>query len=58
MLIPIYVDFGKGLVRIGAANITGNSSVELKNIKLGQPAKRAAICVLNDVLALSIQNGK
>jgi len=58
MLIPIYVDFGKGFVRIGAANITGNSSVELKNIKLVQPAKRAALCVMNDVLALSIQNGK
>jgi hypothetical protein len=58
MLIPIYVDFGKGFVRIGAAHITGNSSVELKDIKLGQPVKRAAVCVMNDVLALSIQNGK
>ena len=58
MLIPIYVDFGQGMVRIGSAHITGNSSVELKGIKLGQPAKRAAVCVMNDVLALSIQNGK
>jgi len=58
MLVPIYLDFGKGFVRIGAANITGNSSVELKDIKLGQPAKRAAICAMDDVLALNIQNAK
>jgi hypothetical protein len=57
MLVPIYLDFGKGLIRIGAANIVGNSSVEL-NVKLAQPAKRAAICAQNDVLALSIQNTK
>jgi hypothetical protein len=58
MLIPIYVDFGQGFVRIGSAHITGNSSLEIKDIKLGEPVKRAAICVMNDVLALSIQNGK
>ncbi len=58
MLIPIYIDFGKGFVRIGAAHITGNSSVELNNLKLGQPIKRAAICAMDDVLALNIQNGK
>lgn len=58
MLVPVYVDFGKGWVRIGAATIIGNSSVDLNNIKLPQAAKRAAICAANDVLALSIQNGK
>ena len=57
MLVPIYLDFGKGLVRIGAAKVIGNSSVDL-NVKLPQPAKRAAICAQNDVLALSIQNAK
>ena len=57
MLVPIYLDFGRGLVRIGAAKIIGNSSIDV-NIKLGQPAKRAAICAQNDVLALSIQNSK
>lgn len=58
MLVPIYIDFGKGWYRLGAANITGNNSVELKALKLPQPAKRAAICALTDVLALSIQNAK
>jgi Carboxypeptidase regulatory-like domain/Peptidase family M1 domain len=58
MLVPLYVDFGKGFVRIGAATITGNSSVELKNIKFPTVAKRAAICALDDILALSIQNSK
>ena len=58
MVVPIYVDFGKGWFRLGAANITGNNSVELKPLKLPQPAKRAAICALNDVLALNIQNVK
>jgi len=56
MLVPIYLDTGKGWVRVGAANVTGNASVELGNVKLAQPAKRASICALNDVLALSIQN--
>jgi hypothetical protein len=58
MLVPVYVDLGKGWIRIGAATIIGNSSVDLSNIKLPQTAKRAAICALNDVLALNIQNAK
>jgi hypothetical protein len=56
MAVPIYLDGGKGWVRVGAANITGNSSIEIGPIKLAQPAKRASICALGDVLALSIQN--
>lgn len=58
MLVPVYVDFGKGWIRIGAATITGNSTVDLNNIKLPPGAKRAAICAEDDVLALSIQNSK
>ena len=58
MRVPIYVDFGKGMVRIGSANLTGNSSLELNNVKIDTPIKRAAICAQNDVLALSIQNAK
>jgi aminopeptidase N len=56
MLVPIYVDFGKGLARIGSAKLIGNTSVEINDLKLGQPIKRAAICAMDDVLALSIQN--
>jgi hypothetical protein len=59
MLVPIYIDLGKGWVKAGAANITGNKTLELKDVKLSNtPVKRAAICVMNDVLAISIQNAK
>jgi Carboxypeptidase regulatory-like domain/Peptidase family M1 domain len=58
MLVPVYVDFGKGWARLGMATIQGNSSVELKNIKLPPGAKGASICAMNDVLATSIQNSK
>jgi hypothetical protein len=43
---------------MGSAHITGNSSVEIKDLKLPAPAKRAAICAMDDVLALTIQNSK
>jgi len=58
MLVPVYVDYGKGFIRMGVARLTGNKSIELKDQKLPQPAKRAALCALDDVLALSIQNSK
>jgi hypothetical protein len=56
MLVPIYLDYGKGFVRLGEATLIGNSSVELKDVKLPMAAKRAAACSLQDVLALSVQN--
>jgi Carboxypeptidase regulatory-like domain/Peptidase family M1 domain len=58
MLVPVYIDFGKGWTRLGAATMIGNTSVDLKDIKLPQPAKRAVVCALDDVLALNIQNAK
>jgi hypothetical protein len=58
MKVPVYVDFGKGWVRLGPASITGNSSVDLPSIPLPQTPKRAAICALDDVLALNIDNAK
>jgi len=58
MLVPVYVDYGKGMVLLGQATMIGNTTVDLKNIKLPQPIKRAAICAFSDVLALSIQNAK
>ncbi|MBI4470932.1 MAG: hypothetical protein HY650_16580, partial [Acidobacteria bacterium] len=58
MLVPVYVDYGKGWIRIGSATLTGNSSVELSNIRLPKVPKHAAICALNDVLAVSIKTGK
>ena len=58
MLVPVYVDMGKGWTRLGAATLVGNSSVDLPKIKLPAAPKRAAICAMNDVLATSIQNSK
>ena len=58
MRVPLYADFGKGWVRLGAATLVGNSSVDITNMKLPSAPKKAAICALNDVLAASIQNGK
>jgi carboxypeptidase family protein/peptidase M1-like protein len=58
MLVPVYVDYGKGWVRLGAATITGNSSTDLTNVKLPQAAKRATICAENDVLALHLETAK
>ncbi len=56
MRVPVYLDFGKGWVKLGSASLVGNSSVDLSNIKLPMAPKRAAICALNDVLASSIQS--
>ena len=58
MLIPLYLDFGNGWIKIGAAHLTGNTSINLNNIQLAQAAKRASVCALDDVLALSVQSGK
>jgi len=55
MLVPVYVDYGKGFVRMGSATLIGNSSVDLKDVRLPRAAKRAALCALDDVLALSIR---
>jgi hypothetical protein len=58
MRVPVYLDFGKGWVRLGGANLTGNKTIEIPNITLPQAPKRAAIAALNDVLALNIDNVK
>ena len=58
MLVPIYVDFGKGWVKLGSALLIGNNSLDINNLKLTQVPKKAAICAMNDVLAASIQNNK
>ena len=58
MIVPIYLDFGKGWARLGTVSIVGNASIDLSNIKLPAAPKRAAICAFNDVLATSIQNTK
>jgi Carboxypeptidase regulatory-like domain/Peptidase family M1 domain len=58
MLVPVYVYNGNGIVMLGQAHIIGNTTADLKSIKLTQPIKRAAICAFEDVLALKIENQK
>lgn len=58
MIVPLYVDMGKGWAKLGSATIVGNSSVEINNIKLPAVPKRVAVCAMNDVLATSIENSK
>jgi hypothetical protein len=58
MLVPIYIDTGKGWAKLGAARMVGNTSVDIKNVKLPMVPKRVAVCAMNDVLATSIENAK
>jgi hypothetical protein len=58
MLVPIYVDMGKGWAKLGSATLVGNRTVDLKDLKLPAVPKRMAIAALNDVLATSIENSK
>ena len=57
MLVPIYIDMGKGWAKIGSAQIAGNTSVDI-SLKLPSVPKRIAACAMNDVLATSIENSK
>jgi hypothetical protein len=58
MLVPVYIDFGKGWTRLGEATIRGNSTVELGKIKMPEGTKRVSVAALKDVLALSVENEK
>lgn len=55
MSVPIYADFGKGWIPLGAATILGNNTLDLGNISLPAAPKRVAICALNDVLTTKIE---
>jgi aminopeptidase N len=58
MLVPMYVDYGKGWVKLGSATTFGTKPVVLTNLKLPQSPKRMALAYMNDVLATSIENVK
>lgn len=49
MQVPIYLDFGKGWMRLGTLPMTGNSSKDF-TVPLPQKPKRATINALSDVL--------
>ena len=58
MLVPIYIDTGKGWAKLGSARMVGNVSIDIKNVKLPIVPKRVAVCAMNDVLATNIENSK
>jgi hypothetical protein len=58
MLVPVYLDFGKGWTKLGTVVLAGNSSIDITDIKLPAKPKRAGISVLNDVLVTSIEGSK
>lgn len=58
MPVPVYIDYGKGWVKLGVAKMIGNATLDLGRVPISKGAKRAAICAMNDVLALKIQNNK
>jgi hypothetical protein len=55
MLVPIYVDFGKGWTRLGAARMIGNSTVDIP-APLPQAPKKVTLCALDDVLYTSLSS--
>jgi hypothetical protein len=58
MRVPIWVDYGKGWVRLGSVTLNGNTSFDIPSTQLPQAPKRAAVAALADVLALQIDNVK
>jgi hypothetical protein len=56
MIVPLYVDLGKGWVYLGKVTVVGNSAVELRNVILPEAPKKVAIAALQDVLAAKIEN--
>jgi hypothetical protein len=58
MRVPVYLDFDGKIMRLGAANITGNNSVPLE-VQLPQKPKRVLVNAFHDVLAVeSVSSGK
>jgi hypothetical protein len=49
MLVPVYADFGKGMVRIGQMGVAGNSSRSTDVMLPSQP-KKVAINAYKDIL--------
>ena len=54
MIVPIYIDKGKGWAKLGSARLVGNSSLDISNVQLPPGTKRVALAAMNDVLATSI----
>lgn len=53
MLVPIYLDLDGNIVRLGQANVTGNSSTPEFKVRLPQKPRRVLINANHDVLAVA-----
>ncbi len=53
--VPLYLDYGKGPVYFGSAKITGNKTLELKDLTLSQEPKKLLIGGLQDILTEKIE---
>ncbi len=51
MIVPVYVDFGKGIIRLGTVPVTGNMTTEEFQVKLPERPKRVMINYYYDILA-------
>jgi hypothetical protein len=49
MLVPVYADFGKGMIRIGQVGIIGNNSREAEALIPSQP-KKVALNAYKEIL--------
>lgn len=58
MLVPIYVDYGKGWLKLGSATVRGNSTFDIPKIDLPPGLKRSSIIAFQDVLTVSVQQSK
>ncbi len=58
MPVPVYVNYGKGWVELGKADLLGNRTYELKNVPLQRKPKKVAILAYQDILATSVKNKK
>ena len=49
MLVPVFADFGKGMVRIGQVGVLGNKTREVETLLPSQP-KKVALNYYKDIL--------
>jgi aminopeptidase N len=58
MLVPIYVDFGKGWTYLGSARAVGNTVVDIQGVPLPSAPKNVTLAAYSDILAAKIDVSK
>lgn len=56
MIVPLYVDMGRGWGSLGSVTIVGNTTIDIGEIPLPAEPKKVAIAAFQDVLAEKIEN--